>query len=545
VNLSNRIAVSFVAFALSCGGTQQQTQVAPHPPPPASAAPTASASPPPARPETPDAPFRAEAPAPGQTPAFTPPRIETFNLANGIKVMLVERHDLPIVVAQYITRRGGDDAPVAQAGLASLVGTLLETGTRTRNALQLSDEFAALGAEHATMMLWDSGGGFIKVLATHFEPALALLADVIQNPAFAPDEIERARALRLASLQQELDMPRMIAANVAARAVYGDTHPYGRALTGNEAAIRAITRPMIEAFYRSHFVPSDGAMVVVGDITRASLTPMLERTFGSWHARAPAPRHVAEPPHLAPGEARIVLVDRPRAAQSAVSVAHVGVPRSSPDYAAIVVMNTILGGMFSSRINLNLREAHSYTYGAGSIFAFRHGAGPFGAGGAIVTAATGPAIHEILGELARMRSENVTDAELALAKARITESLPARFETDDQTATAVSELFTFSLPMDEYATIAQRVHAVTAADVRRVAEHFLDPDHARIVVVGDRAVVEPQLRELNLGPIEIRDPHGERIPGTPGTAANPQGSDTGATHPTVPTNGHAQDHRAH
>jgi predicted Zn-dependent peptidase len=524
--------LALAALLAACGGRQAQpTQIAAAPPPrPAVAPPVAPVvPPPPVRAETPDAPFRAQAPAPGPTRPFTPPRIERFRLANGLEVLLVERHDLPIVVTQFVSRRGGDDLPVDRAGLASLVGVLLEQGTTSRNALELSDTLAALGAEHGTWMEWDSGGAFIKVLASNVEPALTLLADIVQNPRFAEDELERARARRLAALRQQRDVPAAIGSIVSARSVYGATHPYSRTLIGTENAVRAITRADVVCFYRTHFVPADGAVVVVGDVTRAVLTPLLERTFATWRARAPRPRPVPAPPRLE-SSGRVVLVDRPGAPQSQVVVTHAGVPRSSRDYIPLVVMNTILGGMFSSRINLNLREAHAYTYGARSGFSFRHGPGPFTIGGAISVANTAPAVQEIFNELRRMRTTDVTDAELAAAKARLTESLPARFETAEQTASAIAELFVYGLPLDEYETFTQRVNAVTAADVRRVAERYLDPDHARVVVVGDRATVESGLRALNLGDVELRDEWGDR-PAASEPAAPPPAAGTTATPP--------------
>ena len=528
-----RLASLCVALAAGCGGTQTApvnatttaSQIAPAP-----VAVQEAARPP--APTTPDAPFRASEPAPERTAAFVAPHVDSFTLSNGMKVLLVERHELPVVTVQVVTRRGGDDAPIGRPGLASLVGTLLEMGTTTRNAFDVSDAYAALGAEHGTWMHWDSGGAFAKVLAPNLQPALDIVADIIEHPSFAPEEIERARARRLSSLRQELDSPRTIASNVAARAVYGEAHPYGQSLTGTEAGIRAITRDEIVQFYQRHFVPADSSIVVVGDVTRASVTPLLQAAFGSWRARGPAVRPLAAPAAIR-NAPRILLVDKPGAPQSAVSVAQRGVPRSSQDYVSIMVMNTILGGMFSSRINLNLREAHAYTYGAGSAFAFRHGPGPFNVGGAIAVASTAPAVREIFNELARMRTTDVTEAELNAAKARLTESLPARFETTDQTAAAIAELFTYALPTDEYATITARINAITIADVRRAAQTYLEPDSARIIIVGDRGAVEPGLRELNMGEIEVVDAYGARpdaaanapaarpAPGASGTTAHP------------------------
>lgn len=512
----NLFALALCTVAVSCSAPQSQSRVStasssPAPVEPAAVRATSVA--PPSRPApvavTPDAPFRAHAPDAGSTRPFVPPQVQAYTLTNGVHVLLVERHDLPIVSVQAVTRRGGDDAPVTRAGLASFVGVLLETGTTSRSSVEVSDAYAALGAEHATWMSWDSGGASMKVLTANLEPAIDVMADVIQHPAFAADEIERARARRLAALQQEADSPRTIASNLAVRTVYGDAHPYGRSLTGNEQSVRAITREDILQFYGSHFVPADCALVVVGDVTRATLTPVLQRAFGAWHTRASrAARPPAAPAHFTAGP-RMFLTDRPHAPQSAVLLAHPGVSRTSRDYAPLVVMNSILGGMFSSRINLNLRETHAYTYGAGSSFTFRRGAGPFTVGGAIVTANTADAVHEILIELARIRSEDVTADELAAARARITESLPARFETTDQTGAAMSELFAYGLPLDEFATITARITAVTAADVRRVASRYLDPDHARIIVVGDRETVEPALHRLGLGELEVRDVHGD------------------------------------
>ncbi len=513
-NPTRALALVLAAFAVACSAPQQHTNTSSSSPPPPVApvlvatpsnAPSSSPAPVAA---TPDAPFRAHAPDALPTRPFVPPQVQSFTLTNGIHVLLVERHDLPIVAVQAVTRRGGDDVAVSRAGLASFVGVLLETGTATRSSLEVSDAYAALGAEHSTWMSWDSGGAAMKVLAPNFEPALGVMADVILHPAFAPDEIERARARRLASLQQEADSPRTLATNLAVRTVYGDAHPYGRSLTGTDVTVRAITREDIQRFYASHFVPADFALVVVGDITRAAVTPVLQHAFGDWHARAAAARPPARPAAFGRGP-RIFLTDRPHAPQSAVLLAHAGVPRTSRDYAPLVVMNSILGGMFSSRINLNLRETHAYTYGAGSSFTFRHGAGPFTVGGAIVTVNTADAVHEILVEMSRIRRDDVTPDELAAARARITESLPARFETTDQTAAAMSELYAYGLPLDEFATITARINAVTQADVRRVATRYLDPDHARIIVVGDRETVEPALGRLGLGAVELRDVHGE------------------------------------
>lgn len=494
------------SLAISCARPQSVQRVLRPLPPPVIVAPR-----PQAPPTTPDAPFRAEAPPPGPTPEWTAPRIERFQLANGMTVLLVERHDLPLVSIEYVTRRGASDGPpsvVQRPGLASFTGSLLELGTRRRDSLRLSDDLESIGAEHTAWMSWDSGGVSLKVLASNFQPGLELLADMVQNPAFDREEIERLRLRRLAAIRQELDSPRTIASNVAARVVFGDAHPYGRSLIGTMESVRAITPAEIAAFYRSHYGASDGALIVVGDVTRAAIEPQLNTLFGRWRPRTPAPVPAPVPAQVR-GVPRIFLVDRGPVPQSNIVIAHVGVPRSTPDYAAIVVMNTILGGMFSSRINLNLREAHAYSYGAGSGFAMRHLPGPFAVSAAVTTRHTADAIREVFNELNRMRTTDVTEEELRAAQSRLTESLPARFEGVDQVANAIADIFVYNLPLDEYATYAARIRAVTVADVRRVAQQYLDPDNARVVVVGSRADVEQSLRELNMGPVEIRTPLGD------------------------------------
>ncbi len=534
-NVARWIASAASALALSsCGGAQSPSAT-----PVVVANANVVASPPqiperrtaalPPLPETPDAPFRQSAPAPGQTPAFSPPVINRFTLRNGMTVMLVERHDLPIVVARYISRRGSDDVPVARAGLGQLVGTLIEQGTARMGAIDFAGALASIGAEHGSSVQWDHSAAFIKVLANQLPRAMELLADEIQRPAFAESEFTRERDQQRDALRQVTrDSPPLIGAITTYRAVYPANHPYSRPLLGTDESLQALTRNDVVAFHRSHYVPSDSALVVIGDVTRAALQPLLDQYWTTWNARSTLVR--ATPPSPpATAMPRISLVDRPRAPQSYVLVAQVGVPRSSPDYIPIQVMNTLLGGMFSSRINLNLREAHAYTYGARSMFGFRRLAGPFTAGGAIIAAHTGPAVREILNELNRIRSSNVEPAELAAAQSRLAETLPSVFEGGEATSLAVGEIFVFRLPLDEYATLSARVAAVTIADVRRVAERYIDAEHSRIIVIGDHASVTPQLEALNLGAIEARNAHGDLV-----AAATAPGATTPPSTPTTP-----------
>jgi predicted Zn-dependent peptidase len=426
-----------------------------------------------------------------------------------------------------VTRRGADDVAPAQAGLAHMTAALLEQGTTTMGAEALSDAFAAIGAQHGAAMDWDSGGAYVKVLGPQLPRAIELLAEVVQRPAFSQDEIDRWRARRLAEIRSERDSPRVVAGMVTARAVFGDAHPYGRPLTGLESTVTGLTREQVLQFYGSHFVPSESAIVVAGDVTLAQLRPLLQRTFGAWRptpaspaaARAP----VADAPALAP---RVLLVDRPRSPQSVVILAAPGAPRSDRDFARIQVGNAILGEVFSSRINMNLREQHAYTYGARSRFAFRRGRGPFTAGGAMITRHTAAAASEILAEIRRIREGDVTADELTTARTAIVEGFRAQFATAEGTADAVSDLFVYGLPNDELVRYPRAIEGVTQRDVRRVLTERVDPARLSLVVVGDRAAVGGSLEALQRGSVIVTDHEGTPVSG--GAATQPATADGGA-----------------
>ncbi len=484
------------------------------PPPPQSPAPVPWPTPiasPATQPVTPDAPFRDHVPEPGPPVAFVPPKIESFRLKSGLRVLFVERHELPLVSVRVIVSAGAGDLPGERPGVMSFVGAMLEQGTDRRTALEISDAFEAIGASHGTWVDWDSAGASVKVLASHLNEALDLLADVVTHPSFPDAEIERLRARRLAAIAQEKNQPGSMAANATTASLYGRSHPYGHSLDGQEADVQKIARAELVRAYGALFSPQRAAVVVAGDVTRESLAASLERALGGWR---PAARSTAKPP-LAPrpvDHARVVIVDRPGAPQSIVRLAEVGIPRSAADRDAVVVMNTIFGGMFSSRVNLNLREAHAYTYGAGSSFQMRHGAGPFSVGGGIVSDKTVPAVEELFKEIDAIRDHVVTPEELGDAREHIELALPGRFETVADVTAAVGDLVVYGLPLDEYATLPARIDRVSAADVQRAAKAHLHPGAIKVVIVGDRGKIDPDLAKLHLGAIETRDAYGDLSP---------------------------------
>ncbi len=459
---------------------------------------------------TPDAPFREHAPEPGPAIAFVPPRIEAFTLKNGMRVLLVERHDLPIVSVRVVVKAGAGDMPGEPPGLLSFVGSMLEQGTKKRSALQISDQFEAIGAVHGAWVDWDSGGASVKVTPDKLDVALDLLDDVVAHPTFPEEEIERLKARRLASIQQEKNSPGSMGTNALAASLYGRAHPYGHSLAGREQDVAKVTRAELVNAHAALFASSRTQIVVAGDVTKDALRAKLEPTLGAWRSGGgPVLLPKAPPPQR--GEARVVWVDKPGAPQSVVRLAEVGVARSAPDRDAIVVMNAILGGMFSSRINLNLREAHAYTYGASSSFQMRHGPGQFSAGGNIVADKTAPAVVELFKELRSMRENPVSDEELANAKQNIEAAMPGRFETVTEVTGALADLVVYDLPLDEYATRPARIEKVSAEDVAKAAKAHLHPDRIKVVIVGDRASIGPSLETLHLGAFEDRDAYGDPL----------------------------------
>jgi zinc protease len=459
---------------------------------------------------TPDAPFREHPPAGEADAAFVPPQIQAFTLKNGVRVLLVERHELPIVSVRVVAAAGAGDMPKEPPGLLSFLGSMLEQGTARKSALEISDAFEALGATHQAWVDWDSAGASVKVTSGQLDPALALLADVALHPSFPQAEIDRLKARRLAALQQEKNSVGAMWSNAAAAELYGRAHPYGHSLSGSVEDVAKLSRAELVKAYGALFAPSRAAVLVAGDVTKDALAGKLEATFGAWRGTA-APIAVPAAPRPNKEDARIVWVDKPGAAQSVVRLAEVGVPRLTPDRDAISVLNAILGGMFSSRINLNLREAHAFTYGANSSFAMRHGPGSFSAGGNMVADKTAPAIAELFKEVRAMRDRAVTEEELETAKASIKRAMPGRFETVDAVTGAIADIAVYGLPIDEYTTRPARIDKVTAEDVLKAAKAHLHPDQLRVVVVGDKAKLEPTLETLHLGAIEERDAYGDKV----------------------------------
>ncbi|MFN2633599.1 MAG: M16 family metallopeptidase [Thermoanaerobaculia bacterium] len=446
-------------------------------------------------------PDRSKPPQPGPAIPLRLPETSRLKLSNGIPVFLVERHKVPLAQVLVVLRGGASTDPANRPGLASLTADLLDRGAGARSALEISDLADTLGASVAAGAGWDTSSVGINVPVARLSDAMPLLSDLVRNPTFPSEELERVRQERLTEMVQWKDDPAEIAATAFARAVYG-THPYGRRPEGNPASMRSVTREDVLRYHAARYTAGAAAIVAVGDLRATEMLARLERAFGSWSAGSTPP---ASAPPAAPqlSGRRVVLVDKPDAPQSQIWIGRVGPPRSTPDYFALFVSNTILGGSFTSRLNHNLRETKGYSYGAFSQFDYRLSTGPFLASAAVQTDKTGPALTEFFRELEGIREE-VPAEELARARNYTALRYPAGFETDAQVAGRVSDQFVYGLPDDYFNTYVSRIQAVTAAEVRRVAQQWFDPRNCAIVIVGDRRRIEPQIAALNLGPITVR-----------------------------------------
>ena len=452
--------------------------------------------------------WRNEPPKPGPSKPLQLATPVSATLSNGLTLILSERRGLPIVAANLVLKTGSDANPLDKPGLANFVAAMLDEGTATRSALQIADQVAQLGASLTTSSSMDATTASVRSLSKNFGPTLDILADVVLHPSFPAEEIERQRASRLAGLVQQRDNPAQVAALVMASALYGAKHPYGYQEVGTEASNKAIMRADMEAFWKQNFVPNNAALVVAGDISLPELRQLAEKAFGSWAKGTPARPNLGAPSTTS---ARIVIVDKAGSPQTQVRVAGIGAARSSPDFRPMQVMNIALGGLFSSRINMNLREAHGYTYGASSGFAFRRAPGPFQVASGIRTDVTAPAVDEIFKELRGMVERPLTDDELMKAKDAMVNSLPGAFESSANAVGNFSNVFIYDLGLDYYTKYAAQVNAVTDEQTIAMAKRYLDPSKMVVIAVGDRAKIEAELKKLNLGAIEVRDAEGKPI----------------------------------
>jgi len=448
------------------------------------------------------APDRSKAPQTGAPPTLKLPAIQKRQLSNGLPVWIVELHEVPVVQANLVVLSGSGDDPTGKFGVANLTASMLLEGAGSRSALEIADAVDFLGADLLANSGSDSSAVRLHVPVARLAEALPIMADVALRPTFPNEELQRLRAERLTNVIQARDDPETIGQLAFARILYGTTHRYGTAQAGSAQTIQSFTVNDVKAFYSSVYRPDNAALIVVGDVTADRVVPMLETQFGSWRPQGAAPQHatLATPPM--PAARQIYLVDKPGAAQSQIRIGWVAAPRSTPDFFPIQVMNTVLGGAFSSRLNLNLREKNGYTYGASSLFDMRSAAGPFVAAAGVQTDKTADALKEFFNELTAI-GQPVPADELARAKHYVSLRFPSGFETTGDISTRLEQALVYRLPDDYFATYVQKIEAVTVADAQRVAQKYIPPTRLAVVIAGDRAAIESGIRALNLGAITI------------------------------------------
>jgi zinc protease len=455
---------------------------------------------------------RSKLPDVARPPESQFPSIATATLSNGLKVYLAARSGVPLVNFNLMVDAGYAADHEGILGTASLAMNMLDEGTKTRTALQISDALQRLGAQLGTGSNVDMSTVFLSTLKENVDSSLALFADVVLNPSFPQQDFDRLMKLQLAQIQREKVTPFQMALRVFPLLVYGSGHAYGIPLTGSgtEESVSKLRRDDLVQFHRTWFKPNNASIIVVGATTLAEITPKLERLFGSWRAGEVPKKNigqVAQQPRSA-----VYLIDRPGSEQSIIFAGHVAPAKRNPREIALLTMNDILGGSFTSRVNMNLREDKHWSYGAFSLFFDARGQRPFIVLAPVQTDKTKESLTEVANELrAIAHSRPVTADELAKAQANLTLSLPGQWETIGAVGASIEEIVRFDLPHDYYSTFASKVRELRVADLATAASETVQPEKLVWVVVGDRAKIEPGIRELNLGPLQFLDADGRPV----------------------------------
>ena len=454
--------------------------------------------------------WRNKPPPAARPKPLTLPAAQSFTLANGLTVIHSPKPGLPLVSASLVVRAGQGANPADRPGLASFTAAMLSEGTATRSAQQLAEQVAALGATLQAHAGAEEARIEFSGLKSSARDGLALLADVAQHPRFAAPDVERKRAQLLAALAQTREQADPLAAIVGSRVVYGEGHPLAPAALGDEASLKAIDAAALRGFWQGHYRPDRAALVVAGDLSEAELRALVEPLFGAWKGAGEAAPAVPLPP-ARPVAARTVLVDKPGAPQTALAIVAPGPFASAPDWAAIEVMNAALGGLFTSRINQQLREVKGYTYGVYSGFAMGRERGQFALRGSVRTDVTGAALVDIWKEIEGMRARPMGAAELARVRNARLLSLPGAFDTNQAVVGAYAANWSVGLPLAAVTDEPRQLAAVTAATALKAARDHLDPSRLIVVAVGDKAKVLPQLDALGRK-AEMRDAEGRPQP---------------------------------
>ncbi|MEA2488801.1 MAG: zinc protease [Acidobacteriota bacterium] len=450
---------------------------------------------------------RTTPPAAGEPRPYHFPHITRATLANGLHVLVAENHNAPLVSLRALIRSGADHDTAHTAGLAAVTADLLDEGAGSRDAIQLAEDISILGAALGTGADWDASYISLDVLSRNTEQALGIFADVTARPTLPEDGLERVRAERLNEIIQQRNEPGVIAGKRFARLLYG-TGAYGNSISGNADSVARVSIDDVRNFYRAHYIPNNSAVVVSGDIRAGEAVTFVERMLGEWERREEPPRPRVTP--KAVESSRVYIIDRPEAVQSEIRIGHLGVPRSCEDYFPLSVMNAILGGVFNSRINLNLRERHGYTYGARSTFAYRRESGPFVVSAPVRNEVTRESVTEVLAELRRIRTGDIEDHELNDTKSYLMGVFPATVQTASDIASRLVDMELYGLPEDYFDHYRENIANVTKEHIEHVAQKYIDPDRAIIVIVGNASEIREPLGTLGY-PVHEMDIDGNML----------------------------------
>ena len=446
--------------------------------------------------------WRAKRPAAGPEPRLVLPRFQEVVLPNGFRVLVHERHDLPIATALVAFSAGSAADPSGQAGLADLTYRVMLEGAGERSSQQFADALADLGATPITSISPDGALLGVQLLSRNLEPAVALLAEAARKPHLATSDFLRRRKERRNDLLARETEPHTAAADLMDAAVYGSAHPYGHPTAGTSDRLPSLRAEDARSFYRLWVGPQTTALILTGDITLSDARALGQRYFGSWQGPALRPPRPAPAPP--PAKMRVLVLPQPDLGQTLVLVGRSAVPSDDPDEPGLDLTLTALGGAFASRLNLNLREDKAMTYGTWGTLDARRGAGSWVVGAQVHAVSTGLAVQEMLRELDGLHTHPITEEELDRARGALVRALPASFETSESTAFALATLFFEERPLDETDRQVRALQAATPAQLRQEVERYFGRSTLQIVLVGDPDLLQAQLAALKLGPLEVK-----------------------------------------
>lgn len=444
---------------------------------------------------------RRRPPEPQAIRPFDFPPVDRREAGGQLDLRVARLSRLPVVSVNLFVRAGESALEESRAGLAVVAGDALEGGTKRRGGSELAEALERLGARLGVSTGWEGTTISLSCLAERLEEALGVMAEAVLEPDFPEGEVARARDQRLAQIRQRGMDPSSLASDSAARRIFADSVPYARPLGGSVGSVEHLGRDELVTYADRWYRPATGGLVVVGDVDADEIEAWVLDRLGGWAGGPPALEDFEVAP--ATRERRVWVVDRPGSVQSEIRVGHVGVERSHPDVYALSVLNTLLGGAFTSRLNLNLRERNGYTYGVRSRFALRSRPGSFEVSTAVGGDVTAPAVGEILAELGRLVQEGPSHDEVVASRDYIAGVFPLRLESAGQVASRIVEQVVFGLSDDYHATYRDRIRAVGTDEAAEAGRRHVRPEEAQIVVVGDADTVAPALAELSLGPLEV------------------------------------------